>query len=153
MIKLILYSASVVPTGAGTDIPGSFATLVWEPYFNTPYGGSVADFLDTWNSESIDASRGTDTAVAAGGSTQGWWTTSSSWGNSAVKINGGGVQRNLKQWAAYYSSLSASLDDAVIVEVQIGIGTYNPGLITYVNNAELVASPSLDDTCTFAVAP
>ena len=104
-VKLVLYSASVT-TGSAT-IPGKYSTLVWEPYWNTPYYQNGSGYVNTWNSDTIDSARGTDTLVTTvTASSKGWWTTSSSWGASAYKVNGGGFQRNLKQWC---ESLHADL--------------------------------------------
>jgi hypothetical protein len=110
-IKLTLSNPSAVGDGHGT--------LTYEYYWQTYPGSLDTAPTDEWTSASITATSGLF-----------WWDSGFGHPNSA----GGPPLRTLSEWSAVFDS---DFDDAEIVALSVGVGTYNQGQTGYVDDISL----------------
>ncbi|QDU72893.1 hypothetical protein [Mucisphaera calidilacus] len=104
-----------------TQDPDGFITLIYEPTWNQPSnpGASLAVPTGDWQTVNIDADNGL------------FWGT----GGFGTPNGGGGPPLwTLNQWlnAANTDALSAEL-----LQVSIGVGTYNQGMLTYFDDVSI----------------
>jgi hypothetical protein len=99
-----------------------FGTLVYEPTWNQPdlVGSAAAVPLEQWIDVTINADKGVF-----------WWTGGFGQPNTA----GGPPLRTLNEWAAVFSS---DFLDSDLLQVSIGVGTFNQGQIGYFDDVEIV---------------
>lgn len=112
-IKLTFFNGGYAGDG--------FVTLVYEPYWNQPSapGSSVAPPADQWNAVDIDF----DTGL--------FWQTG---GFGQAGSAGGPPLRTLEGWA---STFDAGFQDAELLWISMGIGTFNPGQTTYFDDVRV----------------
>jgi hypothetical protein len=98
-----------------------FGTLVYEPTWNQPgfEGSSAAVPLDAWTSVAIDDDSGLF-----------WWTGGFGLPNSA----GGPPLMNLADWT---NAFSADFADSDLIQVSIGVGSFNQGQIGYFDDVQI----------------
>jgi hypothetical protein len=67
---------------------------------------------------------------------KGWWKTGPSPGMSSLG--------SLAAWAGWFNTTagygSAFMDDAVVISVRIGVGSYNAGVTSHVNSLRIAAN-------------
>ena len=136
-LKLTIQAAS----SPGND---NYGTLTYEPYWNMP-DGSMNVPTNAWQSVSINSSTGAG-AEGYGG----WW-----WDGGFGQDNGAGGPplRSLSEWvAAFQASDATDFDNAHIVGLSMGVGTYNQGQIDYFDNVSIKsAAGNIDAVYNFEV--
>jgi hypothetical protein len=118
-LKLTFYNP-VCDETPGADC---YATLVYEPYMN---GFGNFPTPDVWQRSDLDASTG------------GWWTT-----GGFGHPNGYGGCGNLPACPTLAQWLAGSTPDfaqATLVDVRVGVGTYNPGQTGYFDNVTIAGT-------------
>jgi hypothetical protein len=118
-------------TYASTPGNDGFVTLVYEPYWNS--GGTVA--TDTWLTDSMDATNGLFWANGGFGQANG---------------AGGPPLHTLSQWlTAFDSTSSGAFSQASLLEVRIGMGSYQPDQIGYFDKVVINGTAQADTTYDF----
>jgi len=107
---------------------GFWTTFVYEPYLNGP---SPSPTKDIWQSKIADTTTGTSTTLTANSGGVGWRQTyMPPYKNSEC--------RSLATWADYFNTnMTDIFKDAIVWQVSIGVGTYNPGVTSYVNSLRI----------------
>jgi hypothetical protein len=123
-IKMAVYSPSTT----------KFTTFSWEPYVGGLVIGNPA--IDSWIYNLVDTTTGTSTLPTSGGN--GWTQTKWPPGPSFWQSNVG----SLNNWAAYFdmnpwTPNANPMDDAIVISVSIGLGSYNPSVTSYVNSLRI----------------
>jgi hypothetical protein len=123
-IKMAVYSNST----------RMFTTFVWEPYVGGLVLGNPA--IDSWIYNLVNTTTGTSTLLTSGGN--GWTQTKWPPGPSNWQSNVG----SLNNWAAYFATNpwmpnANPMDDAIVISVSIGLGSYNPSVTSYVNSLRI----------------
>lgn len=119
-LKLNLYNSSC---SAG-DCYGS---LVYEPYWNQGTGGVGTVPADAWQHVSIGADTGSGSDQSGGW----WWSGGFGQSNSA----GGPPLRSLNEWLNdFRSSDPNDINNASVVGIALGVGSYNPQTTGYFDN-------------------
>jgi len=128
-LKLTFYKSVCEDPSSANDCYG---TLVYEPYWN---GGDPA--TDEWTEVTIDQNNGLF-----------WWTGGFGQPNSA----GGPPLWTLAQWFGYFSS---DFDEADLILVSVGVGSYNRGQIGYFDDVRISHSfgDSFNESYDFEPAP
>lgn len=122
-LKLGIFS----PIGTGDN----FGQLIYEPSWNQPAGGSTNPPADAWQTVLIDASTGSTDGTGTGG----WWWTG---GFGVVSSGGGPPIRSLSEWIAEFTANDPTdFATARVVSASVGVGSFNPGQIGYVDNVTL----------------
>ncbi|MFG0315864.1 MAG: FG-GAP repeat domain-containing protein [Planctomycetota bacterium JB042] len=105
----------------GASAGDCFGTLVYEPTWNQPgfEGSSSVVPTDTWTTVTVDEDNGLF-----------WWTGGFGQPNTA----GGPPLRTLAQWRTVFSS---DFEDAELVLVSIGVGTYNNDQVGYFDDVSI----------------
>lgn len=116
-LKLSFYNASFVGD--------NYVTLIYEPYVNPAFNVPTPD---QWNSVSINSTSGLFWQNGGFGQT-----------NSA----GGDPYKTLAQWS---TTFDPAFLNAQLVQVSVGVGTYNPGQIDYFDNVRIAGTVSNPDT-------
>jgi hypothetical protein len=118
-IKLTFFNPLCDDPASGDDC---FGTLVYEPSWNQPgsIGASSLVPIDQWIDVAIDS----DTGVF-------WWTGGFGQPNTA----GGPPLRTLGDWA---NEFSLDVGDSELIQVSIGVGTFNQGQIGYFDDVQIV---------------
>jgi hypothetical protein len=116
-IKVVVFN----PAG------GFWTTFVYEPYLNGPNPTK-----DVWQSKIADTTTGTSTNLTASTGGVGWWQ---SYVNPYKSSN---YRRSLATWVDYFNTTIPDIfKDAIVGQVSIGVGTYNPGVTSYVNSLRI----------------
>ena len=108
-LKLTFFNAGYAGDG--------FVTLVYEPYWQT--GAAVNPASDLWTAVDIDF----DTGLF-------WQNGGFGQANSA----GGPPLKTLEGWLGAFDS---GFQDALLVSVGMGVGTYNPGQVDYFDDVRI----------------
>ena len=120
-IKVVVYKPPITA-------PALWTTFVYEPYKNGPNPTK-----DVWQSKIADTTTGTSTTLttaSTGG--VGWWQSQVSPFKTATYC------RSLATWADYLNTTMPDIfKDAIVGQVSIGVGTYNPGVTSYVNSLRI----------------
>lgn len=118
-LHLVVRSAGCEDPDSESDCYGSF---VYEPYWNGATPGTVSNLtLDEWiDVGDIDMHNGVF-----------WW----SGGFGEPSGSGGPPLKTLAEWSASFNS--ADFQEARIVGISIGVGTYNQGQIGYFDKVEV----------------
>lgn len=129
-IKLTLFASG----GTGDN----FGTLVYEPSWNQPGGGSQAVPADAWQNLIIDPNTGSGDDASGG-----WWWT----GGFEIPSGAGGPPlRSLAEWAAAFVAADpADFPTAGVVAVSVGVGTFNQGQKGYFDDVTI--TNTLADAC------
>lgn len=120
-LKLTFFNAACDdPVSAGD----CFGTLVYEPTWNGPTSSSATPVsslvtTDVWTEVNIDQSNGLF-----------WWTGGFGQPNSA----GGPPINLLSDWLSLFSS---DFGDSTLIQVSIGVGTFNQGQIGYFDDVQI----------------
>ena len=123
-IKLTLYNPGATGDGSGT--------LMYEPYWQE--SPSVPPTTDDWTSVSITSTSGLF-----------WWDGGFGYSNSS----GGPPLKTLEEWAAAFDS---NFSDADIVELSVGVGTYNQGQTGYFDDVS-ISFPGYNASYNFEPVP
>lgn len=135
-LKIALFT----PGGTGD----SYGQLIYEPNWNQSGGGSQAPTADVWQSVSVGASTGSTDGTGTGGW---WWTGGFEIGSSSA----GPPIKSLSEWAADFQAADPTdFANARVIQVSIGVGTYNQGQVGYFDNVS-ISGTSLDATYDFQV--
>jgi hypothetical protein len=124
-LKLIIDTSEPNPTDDTAADRGETVgdkILVYEPYLQS----TTLD--DTWTIESPDRSQGW------------WWLVNLTSTGSTLPATNEADLRTLADWSTTFDTSGLGLD-ANIVSVQIGIGSGNPGLDSFVDSFEFTSSP------------
>jgi hypothetical protein len=113
-----------------------YVTLIFEPYWNQPgfEGTSYATPAGDWSTYSISLDSGLF-----------WQTGGFGQSNSA----GGPPLKTLNEWVSTFDS---GFSSASMVALTVGLGTYNPSEVGYVDNVK-ISGTLVDGTSDFDVAP
>ncbi len=130
-LKLALYN-SVCTTG------DCYGQLVYEPTWNKPGGGTENPPTGAWQSIVIDTNTGSGETTSGGW----WWTGGFGQGNTA----GGPPIRSMGEWNALFNN---DFNDALVVGLSIGIGTYNQSNIGYFDNVSYGTGSAMPTTFNF----
>lgn len=134
-LKLDIFNPAAVGDG--------FGTLVYEPNWNQPGGGSQAPPLDSWETVSID-----ETTGGGDNSSGGWFWTG---GFGEPNGFGGPPIRSLAEWnAAFTAAAPADYADARVTGIRVGVGSFNQGQIGYFDEVSFVSGP-IDKTYVFTI--
>ncbi|MEQ8836817.1 MAG: hypothetical protein RID07_08435, partial [Lacipirellulaceae bacterium] len=138
-IKLTLFAAG----GTGDN----FGTLVYEPTWNQPSGGSSIVPADAWQSVSIDSTTGSTDGTGTGG----WWWTG---GFGEANTAGGPPIRSLGEWASLFAANDpADFPNAQVVGISVGVGTFNQGQVGYFDKVSLSVPGGYNETFDFQAIP
>lgn len=120
-IKLTLST-----TGGTGD---NYGSLIYEPNWNIG-AGSIAPTSDAWQTVSINQSTGAGSINYGGW----WWSGGFEIGNSAGDV----PFRSLAEWVtAFQTSDRTDFDNANVVGLSMGVGTYNLNQIGYFDNVSM----------------
>lgn len=126
-IKLVVYSPS---QNVGT-------TYIWEPAANGDYA------FQTWSDVSLDQNIGYNgTWPGPEVNSPGWWTSGGNalWVTPPTPPNQQAARRSL--WRYVYSLVNSSkpaIDDAIITQIQLGIGSNVPNQTTAVEKVRVTS--------------
>ncbi len=135
-LKLNIFAAG----GTGDN----FGTLVYEPTWNQPGGGSAAVPTDAWQDVTIAASTGAGDNSSGGW----WWTGGFGEGNTA----GGPPIRSLDEWAALFTANDpVDFANARVVGISVGVGTFNLDQVGYFDDVSLTTVTGGTKTYDFQV--
>jgi hypothetical protein len=135
-LKLTVYTAG----GAGDN----YGQLVYEPTWNQPGGGSQASPADAWQHLTITPATGGGDGDGSGG----WWWS----GGFEVPSGAGGPPlRSLAEWATTFAAADPTdFANARVVQVSVGVGTYNLGQIGYFDRVSITGTSA---DCTYDFEP
>jgi hypothetical protein len=125
-IKLTLSNPGATGDGYGT--------LMYEPYWQESPSALIAPTTDDWTSVSITSTSGLF-----------WWDGGFGYSNSS----GGPPLKTLDEWAAVFDS---DFSDADIVELSVGVGTYNQGQTGYFDDVS-ISFPGYNASYNFEPVP
>lgn len=135
-IKLTLFASG----GTGDN----FGTLVYEPTWNQPTGGSAPSPTDAWQDVVINS-----TAGAGSTATGGWWWTG---GFGESNTAGGPPVRSLSEWAALFlANDPTDFPSAQVVGLSVGVGTFNLEQIGYFDKVSIKVPGGIDKVYDFEV--
>jgi hypothetical protein len=125
-LKLTLYNPVCVDATCVSDCR-CFGVLVFEPYWNQPGFAGVSRIppKDVWETYTIDGNNGVF-----------WWSGGFGRPNGA----GGAPFRTLNQWRADLN-MNSDFAGASIVNVEMGVGTYNQGVDAFFDDVR-IANPN-----------
>lgn len=138
-LKLTIFNPTCVAPASAGDC---FGTLIYEASWNGPGSTSVTPIssnpaLDTWTTSSIDFNNGLF-----------WWS-----GGFGQPSGGGGPPlRTLAQWQAVFS---ADFPTATLVQIELGVGSFNQNQLGYVDNVSVShsAGSGFNETYDFEPTP
>ena len=122
-LKLIIDTSELNPTGDRAADRGETVgdkILVYEPYLQS----TTLD--DTWTIESPDRSQGW------------WWLVNLTSTPSTLPATNEADLRTLEDWSTTFDASGLGLD-AKIISTQIGVGSANPGLVSFVDYFEFTS--------------
>jgi hypothetical protein len=119
-LKLTFYNPVCDQTSGA--VPDCYATLVYEPYMNG-FGNFPAP--DVWQRSDLDANTG------------GWWTTGGFGHPNGLGGCGAATCPTLAQW---FASSSPDFRQATLIDVRVGVGTYNPGQTGYFDDVTIAGT-------------
>lgn len=137
--KLTVFSTKA--SEAGTT---SYTNFVLEPYNVPPVSGGYPP-TNSWQTLTVDKTTGAEDEFSAN---NGWWST------GAFGQDGrGSKSASLAYWESFLNDGSKTtspsfMDDAVLYQIAIEIGSGNRGLVTYVNDIT-ISSGDYDWSFTF----